>query len=135
MTRTRLSELDTVRAANSQLNADLHEIHREREQLRKELRDSKTMSSSFQKECESLVNDYKEAAKHIEELTAERDRFRDKADMGMRELAHRAEKIKNLESDRKTLEEQLEHMELQVYVRIYPLVLCVCVCDVLRPGV
>ena len=72
------------------------------------------MAEGFKGECQSLVQDYQVAGGQIKTLEEDRDRFRKQAEMGLRELAQRAERIKTLEARRKDLEEQLQHMDFQV---------------------
>ena len=124
---TRLHELhtdaETLRANESQISNHLRETVHENERLKKELTNTQKVTGEFRKECESLVADYQGAAKKIEQLEEERDRYRDQTNMGMRELAQRAERVKSLEGERQSLQDQLMHMDMQVSVCV-----CVCVC-------
>ena len=87
---------------------------REKERLTQELSNTQRVVNEYKKECESLVVDYQGAAKKITVLEEERDRYRNQHSMSMRELGQRAERVKALEAERKNLQEQLQHMDLQV---------------------
>ena len=118
---TLVTEKENLRANESQISSRLRETLQENDRLKNELTKTQKVTGEFRKECESLVGDYQTAAKKIELLEKERDRFRNQTDMGMRELAMRAERIKALEAERQSLQDQLQHMDLQVCVWV-----CVC---------
>lgn len=108
------TEKETLRANEGQLSIRVQETLRENDHLKQELTNTQKLAGEFRKECQSLVADYEGAAKKIESLEEERDRYRNQANMGMRELAQRGERVKALEGERKHLQDQLQHMDLQV---------------------
>ena len=110
------TDKENLRANEVQVHTRLRESLRDKERLTQELSNTQRVVGEFKKECESLVVDYQGAAKKIELLEEERDRYRNQANMGMRELAQRGERVKALEGERKSLQEQLQHMDLQVCV-------------------
>ena len=127
------TETETLRANESQIAHRLRDALRENDYLKGELSNTQKVTNEYKKECESLVADYQGAAKQIVQLEEERDRFRNQANMGMRELAQRAERVKALEGERQALQEQLMHMDMQVSFCVCTCVslslsLCVCVC-------
>ena len=111
---TLATEKENLRANESQIASRIRDTLQENDRLKNELTKTQKVTGEFRKECESLVGDYQTAAKKIELLEKERDRFRNQTDMGMRELAMRAERIKALEAERQSLQDQLQHMDLQV---------------------
>lgn len=111
---TAITERENLQANENQISSRLRDTLHENDRLKNELTKTQKVTGEFRKECESLVADYQGAAKKIEVLERERDKFRNQAEMGMRELAMRAERIKTLESERQTLQDQLQHMDLQV---------------------
>ena len=115
------TDTEALRASENQITSRLRDTIHENDRLRNELTNTQKVTGEFRKECESLVADYQGAAKRLEVMEAEKDKCRNQAQMGMRELAQRAERIKALEGERQNLQEQLQHMDLQVCV-------CVCVC-------
>ena len=108
------TENETLRANNSQISTRMRDTQRDSERFKQELTSTQQMAENFQKEAQSLVADYQDAGRQIESLKEERDRYRGQAEMGVRELAQRGERIKALERERKVLEEQQQHMDLQV---------------------
>ena len=114
------ADTETLRANETQITSRLRDVMQENDRLRNELTTTQKVTGEFRKECESLVNDYQGAAKKIEVLEAERDKFRNQAQMGMRELAQRSERVKALEAERQVLQEQLQHMDMQVCVYLAP---------------
>lgn len=70
----------------------------------------------FRKECESLMADYQASAERLRESEAERDKYKNQYETALRELAQRAERIKQLEQQRKEATERNEHMSFQVSV-------------------
>ena len=108
------AENETLRANNSQISTRMRDTQRDSEHFKQELTSTQQMAENFQKEAQSLVADYQDAGRQIESLKEERDRYRGQAEMGVRELAQRGERIKALERERKVLEEQQQHMDLQV---------------------
>jgi chromosome segregation ATPase len=111
---TLATEKENLRANESQIASRIRDTLQENDRLKNELTKTQKVTGEFRKECESLVGDYQTAAKKIELLEKERDRFRNQTDMGMRELAMRAERIKALEAERQSLQDQLQHMDLQL---------------------
>lgn len=109
------TEKETLRANENQISSHLRDALHEKDRLKQELANAQQVAADFRKECESLVTDYQGAAQKIEALEEERDRYRNQANMGVRELAQRAERVKALEGERKSLQDQLQHMDLQVW--------------------
>ena len=119
------TDKETLQANESKVTHRLRETLHECDLLKNELTNTQKVTGEFRKECESLVADYQGAAKKIELLEEERDRYRNQAQMGMRELAQRGERVKTLEAERKSLQEQLQHMDMQVRRKIIScLILC-----------
>ena len=110
------TDKENFRANEAQVATHLRETVREKERLTQELSNTQRVVNEYKKECESLVVDYQGAAKKIAVLEEERDRYRNQANMSMRELGQRGERVKALEGERKNLQEQLQHMDLQVGV-------------------
>ena len=108
------TDTENIKANESQIATRLRDTLHENDHLKNELTKTQKVTGDFRKECESLVADYQGAAKKIEQLEAEKDRHRSQAEMGMRELAMRGERIKALEGERQNLQDQLQHMDLQV---------------------
>lgn len=111
---TLATESENLRANENKLSDRLRDTLHENDRLKNELTKTQKVTGDFKKECDSLLVDYQGAAKKIEQLEVERDRIRSQQEMGVRELASRGERIKALEGERKSLQDQLQHMDLQV---------------------
>ena len=57
----------------------------------------------------------RDCAQELCAVREERDRQKKQADIGLRELTKRADRIKLLERQRNELQERLQHMEFQVW--------------------
>ena len=115
------AECARLKASHTQITTHVQEAQQEKDRLQRELSKTHQLAEGYKGECQSLVQDYQTAGGQIRtmegqirSLEEERDRYKRQADMGLRELALRADRIAKLEATRKDLEEQLQHMDLQV---------------------
>ena len=93
---------------------DVQEAQQEKDQLQREFSKARQLAEGYKGECQSLVQDYQTAGGQIRtmegqirSLEEERDWYKRQADMHQRELALQGDRVK-------ALEEQLQHVNLQV---------------------
>ena len=108
------AECARLQASHTQITTHVQETQQEKDRLQRELSKTHRLAEGYKGECQSLVQDYQTAGGQIRtmegqirSLEEERDRYKRQVDMGLRELALRADRIK-------ALEEQLQHVNLQV---------------------
>lgn len=103
--------MSASKAQNQQSNQQLQS---EVQKLQKENKDLDTTLQEYRKECESLMSDYRESAAQLHKTEVDRDKYKNQYETALRELAQRAERIKQLEQQRKEATERNEHMSFQV---------------------
>ncbi len=112
--RVKDAELQDFRQNFSRLQGQVQGLEGDKEQ-------AQVVLNTYKKECESLMEDYQSCADQLHGTTEERDRLKHQVDVGLRELAKRADKITQLEKANKELDRQrglatdrIEHMDFQV---------------------
>ena len=124
----RTSELRSVQSQHSQLQASLEQLTTLNQQLqsqkaeleaqvrhlRMEVEEAQQAIDGYKQECAQTLQDYTECAHDLQVVREERDRQKKQADIGLRELTKRADRIKLLERQRDDIQERYTHMEMQV---------------------
>ena len=105
---------DQVSANEAQNQQSYEQLQLEVQKLQKENKELDVALQEYRKECESLMSDYRASADRLRETEADRDKYKNQYDTALRELAQRAERIKQLEQQRKEATERSEHMSFQV---------------------
>ena len=105
---------EQVSASEAQNQQSYQQLQSEVQKLQKENKDLDTTLQEYRKECESLMSDYRESADQLHKTEVDRDKYKNQYETALRELAQRAERIKQLEQQRKEATERNEHMSFQV---------------------
>ena len=105
---------EQVSASEAQNQQSYQQLQSEVQKLQKENKELDATLQEYREECEALFSDYRECADQLYKIEVDRDKYKNQYETALRELAQRAERIKQLEQQHKEATERNEPVNFQV---------------------